>query len=38
MVTTEAQRRANVKLGITLAVLAVLFGVGFWAKVAFFGL
>ena len=38
MVTsTEQQRKANRKLGLTLALLALLIGLSFVAKVVWFG-
>lgn len=37
MTITEQQRRANLRLGLLLGLAAVLFGVGFVAKVVFFG-
>jgi hypothetical protein len=37
MTDTEQQRRANVRLGLILASLALLFGFGFVAKVVWFG-
>ena len=33
---TEAQRKANLRLGLTLASVAVLFGLGFVVKLVFF--
>jgi hypothetical protein len=38
MAPTEQQRKANRRLGLWLAALALLFGVGFAAKVVFVGL
>jgi hypothetical protein len=37
MAVTEQQRKANLRLGLILASVAVLFGVGFVAKVVFLG-
>jgi len=37
MATTEQQRKANLRLGLILASIAVLFGVGFMVKMIFFG-
>ncbi len=37
MVTTEQQRKANRKLGLTLALLALLIGLAFVAKVVWLG-
>ncbi len=37
MALTEQQRKANLRLGLVLASLAVLFGVGFVAKVVLLG-
>jgi hypothetical protein len=37
MATTEQQRKANVRLGLILASIALLFGVGFMVKMIFFG-
>jgi len=34
----EQQRKANVRLGLILASVAVMFAVGFFAKIAFFSL
>jgi hypothetical protein len=34
---TEAQRKANVRLALILASVALMFGVGFVVKVVFFG-
>jgi hypothetical protein len=34
---TEAQRKANLRAAIVLAALALLFGVGFFVRVAVFG-
>jgi hypothetical protein len=36
MATTEEQRKANVRLGLILASIALLFGVGFMVKMIFF--
>ena len=36
MATTDAQRKANVRLGLILASIALLFGVGFMVKMIFF--
>ena len=35
---TEQQRKANVRLGLILATMALVFGVGFFVKAVFFGL
>jgi hypothetical protein len=37
MATPEEQRKANVRLGLILASIALLFGVGFMVKMIFFG-
>jgi hypothetical protein len=37
MVTTEQQRKANLRLALILAAIALVFGVGFMAKVILFG-
>ena len=37
MATPEEQRKANVRLGLILASIALLFAVGFMAKMIFFG-
>ena len=37
MPLNEQQRKANLKLGLILASVALIFGVGFVAKVIFFG-
>jgi hypothetical protein len=37
MAVTEQQRKANLRLGLILASVAVLFGVGFVAKVVWLG-
>jgi hypothetical protein len=37
MATTPEQRRANLKLALILATIAVVLGVGFVLKIAFFG-
>jgi len=37
MAPTEQQRKANVRLGLILGSIAVLFGVGFMVKMIFFG-
>ena len=37
MPQSEQQRKANVRLGLILASLALLFGIGFVAKVILFG-
>jgi hypothetical protein len=34
---SDQQRKANVRLGLMLGAAAVVFGVGFVAKVVFFG-
>ena len=34
---SEQQRKANLKLALILAAVALVFGVGFMAKVIFFG-
>jgi hypothetical protein len=34
---TDKQRKANVRMALTLGAAAVLFGVGFVAKIALFG-
>jgi hypothetical protein len=36
MATTDQQRKANVRLGLILASIALLFGVGFMVKMIFF--
>ena len=36
MAQTEQQRKANVRLGLGLALAALLFGLGFVAKLIFF--
>jgi hypothetical protein len=36
-VDREAQRKANVRLGLTLASIAVLFALGFFVKMAWLG-
>ena len=38
MPVTDAQRKANLKLALILATMALLFGLGFVAKVVWFGL
>mgnify|MGYP000857461688 CR=1 FL=1 len=35
--TTDEQRKANLKLAITLATVAIVLGAGFMAKVILFG-
>ncbi len=37
MATSEQQRKANLKLGLTLASVAVVFLIGFITKIVFFG-
>lgn len=37
MVLSDAQRKANRRLGLTLALVAVVFGVGFVLRFAFLG-
>jgi hypothetical protein len=37
MATTPEQRKANLKLALILATIAVVLGVGFVLKIAFFG-
>ena len=37
MAATDEQRKANRRLGLILATVAVLFGVGFVARVILFG-
>jgi hypothetical protein len=37
MGTTPGQRRANLRLALILASVALVFGLGFVAKIAFFG-
>ena len=37
MATTEQQRKANRRLGLILATVAVLFGVGFVVRIVLFG-
>ena len=37
MKTSEQQRKANVKMAIVLASVAIVFGVGFVTKVVLFG-
>ena len=37
MVRDERQRKANLKLGLTLATVAIVFGLGYVAKIVFFG-
>ncbi len=37
MVATDQQRKANRRLGLTLALLALLIGLAFVAKVVWFG-
>jgi uncharacterized membrane protein YqaE (UPF0057 family) len=37
MAVSEQQRKANIRLALILASVAVLLGVGFMAKVIFFG-
>ena len=37
MSTSEQQRKANLKLGLTLASVAVVFLIGFITKIVFFG-
>ena len=37
MATTPAQRKANVRLALILASAALVFGLGFVAKIAFWG-
>jgi hypothetical protein len=34
---TDAQRKANLRTALVLAALAVLFGVGFFVRIAVFG-
>ena len=36
MVQTEQQRRANIRLGLILAAIALLFGVGFVVRMVWF--
>ena len=38
MTLTAAQRKANLKLALILATMALLFGLGFVAKAVWFGL
>ncbi len=35
--TNTEQRRANIKLGLTLALIALVFGLGFVARQVWFG-
>ncbi len=37
MTATEQQRRANLRLALVLGTMAALFGLGFVAKVVWFG-
>ena len=37
MAVTEQQRKANLRLGLILASVAVMFGVGFVVKMIWFG-
>lgn len=37
MAQTDLQRKANVRLGLILASMAAIFGLGFMAKIMFFG-
>ncbi len=37
MAPTEQQRKANLRLALILATVAVVFGLGFVAKIVFFG-
>ncbi len=37
MAPTEQQRKANLKLALILASVALVFGLGFVAKIVFFG-
>ncbi len=37
MAPTEQQRKANLRLGLILASVAVIFAIGFVTKIVFFG-